>query len=593
MFTLKTLTLSALVFFLYDLCYAQSPENDWRNIKFGNSILASGYCDQPYVVIYPDRDWLVVFTTNEGHEGSKGQHIVSSVSKDQGKTWSKPVQIEMPSLESASWAMPYLTDYGRVYAFHTYNGDKIHELDGKNIREDIIGWYCYKYSDDKGKTWSKRYRLDVPVAAVDRMNDWGGDVQILWGIGKPVDVDQGMMFAFTRVGRFMLDYSEGWYFRCDNINIERNIEKLAWKLYPESGHGVKNEKLGLINAEHNIFQMNDGKIYSMHRTIAGHPAEAYSSDGGKSWTLPEVPEYENGISLKNPRACPRIWKAQNGKYLFWYHHNGGWNFDTRNPAWISGGIEKNGEIVWSQPEILFYDDDPATRMSYPDLIEQDGKYWITETNKSNARCHEIPAEFMNMLWEQFEINKPVTKGLIAEWNRETIKTGIKMNANSNTDNNSFSVGFTLDFTIELGDLTEGQLIYSANDAAGRSVILKTGDFGSIEIELNDGKITNKWNSDPGLITTYAEHCVTVSVDCRAMIIQFVVDEIVCNGRDFRKFGWGRFEAGMANFSFKEGSFGKLPEGQFRPEGKVTSFRIYDRPLLNTEIIGNHRHYRKL
>jgi hypothetical protein len=29
------------------------------------------------------------------------------------------------------------------------------------------------------------------------------------------------------------------------------------------------------------------------------------------------------------------------------------------------------------------------RMSYPDLIEQDGKYWISETQKTIARIHEV------------------------------------------------------------------------------------------------------------------------------------------------------------------------------------------------------------
>ncbi|MEN8230813.1 MAG: sialidase family protein, partial [Bacteroidota bacterium] len=281
--------------------------NDWRNVKNGSPIYTNGYCDQPYVVVLDNGKWLCVFTTNIGHEGSKGQHIVSCTSEDQGKTWSEPVKIEKPGKESASWAMPYLTKYGRVYAFYSYNGDKIHDLNGNiNIREDMIGWYCYKYSDNEGKTWSKRYRLDIPNRAVDLNNDWKGEVQIMWGIGKPIDVDNGMMFAFTKVGEYMLDYSEGWFFKCCNINTEKEPDKLEWTMLPESDDGIKNPALGPINAEHNIFQMNNGTIYCMERTISGYPAESYSTDGGKSWTLPQPPVYENGIKLKNPRACPRI-----------------------------------------------------------------------------------------------------------------------------------------------------------------------------------------------------------------------------------------------------------------------------------------------
>ena len=564
---------------------------DWRNVKSGFSIYTNGYCDQPYVVVLPDRDWLCVFTTNAGEEGSGGQHIVSCISEDQGKTWSLPVQIEKPGKESASWAMPYLTDYGRIYVFYNYNGDKIHELNGrKNIREDMLGWYCFKYSDDKGKNWSQRYRMDVRKTEVDYANDWGGDVQIMWGIGKPVDVDNGMMFAFTKIRKYMLDYSEGWFFRCDNINTEKDPNSLKWSLYPDSQYGLKNEKLGPINAEQNIFQLSDGTIYSMHRTISGNPAEAYSIDGGKSWSLPEVPRYENGIALKTPRACPRIWKAQNGKYLFWYHNNGGWNFDTRNPAWISGGIERNGKIIWGQPEILFYEEDITIRMSYPDLIEQDGKYWITETNKQNARCHEVPVEFMNKLWEQFDINVVTRDGLVAEFDQNQLSQPKEIILPENKNKMPFASGFTLDMRLELGDLAPGQIIMTAGDGKGKTVVLRTGEYGSVEIELFDGQKFNTWFSDPGLIPAYGEHSITVTVDNGPKIIQFVVDEIVCNGRDFRKFGWGRFEADMNDFLFNEISFGKLSIGHIRPAGKLTNLRIYDRPLLNTEIIGNHRSF---
>ena len=293
-----------------------AQSNDWRNVRHGSPIYTNGYCDQPYVVVLNSGTWLCVFTTNADREGTDGQHIVSSTSNDQGKSWSDPIRIEEPGKESASWAMPYLTDYGRVYVFYNYNGDKIHELNGtKNIREDMLGWYCYKYSDNEGKTWSSRNRLNVRKTAVDNNNDWKGDVQIMWGIGKPVDVDDGMMFAFTKIGKYISDRSEGWFFRCDNINFEKDPENLVWSLLPEGQFGLKNEGLGSVNAEQNILQMQNGSIYCMYRTITGHPAESYSRDGGKSWTTPDIPTYENGVRLKNPRACPRIWKCKNGKYF--------------------------------------------------------------------------------------------------------------------------------------------------------------------------------------------------------------------------------------------------------------------------------------
>jgi len=561
---------------------------DWRNARNGNLISTNGYCDQPYVVVLKDRKWLCVFTTGESGEGTGGQHIVSCTSEDHGKTWSTPVAIEKPGKESASWAMPYLTKYGRVYVFYDYNGDKIHELnDKKNIREDMLGWYCYKYSDDEGKTWSKRFRLNVRRTKIDFENDWKGKVQIMWGIGKPVDVDNGMMFAFTKIGKYMLDNSEGWFFRCDNINTEKNPEKLKWLLLPEGDSGLKNVHLGPINEEQNIFQMDNGTLYCMERTISGHPAESYSYNGGKTWTLPQIPLYLNGIEVKNPRACPRIWKCKNGKYLFWYHNNGAVDFTSRNPAWISGGIEKNGKIIWGQPEILLYEDDVNKRMSYPDLVEQNGRYWITETNTEAARSHEIPESFFNSLWSQSELNSVTKVNLVSEWKEEKLKLSKAIDV---ADAN-YQLGFTLDLRLKLGSLAPGQIILSSTNN-GESVVLKTGEYGSVEIVLNDGIDSAKWNSDPGLIPAHGEHCVSVVIDNGSKIIQFVVDGIVCNGRNFRQYGWGRFKTIMEDFHFKHIVVGELTNGQLQPKGKLTMLRIYNKPLMNTEIIGNHRNFMK-
>ena len=563
-------------------------EQDWRNAAFGHSIYTNGYCDQPYVVVLENGKWLCVFTTNAGHEGSGGQHIVSTISVDQGKSWSKPVKIEKPGTESASWAMPYVTDYGRVYVFYDYNGDKIHNLgDRKNIREDVIGWYCYKYSDNEGKTWSERYRLPVRTTNADLVNDWGGKVQILWGIGKPVDVDQGMMFAFSKIGSYMLNDSEGWFFRCDNINTEKDVSKLKWVDLPESENGVKNEALGPINSEQNIFQLNNGSIYCMERTVSGFPAESYSYDGGKSWTLPTVPTYCNGIKLKNPRACPRIWKCKNGKYLFWYHHHGGKDFQRRNPAWISGGIEKDGKILWSQPEILFYEEDPAISMSYPDLIEQDGKYWVTETNKVDARCHAIPEGFFDLLWSQFERTALTRDHLVSAWGEEDLKPGSQLPMTEGQDV-GYKSGFTFDFRLSLSDISAGQHLFTAKTDQGIEMVLQTADYGSVEILIRDGDKEESWNSDPGLLNAYGTHSVTVTVDNGPKIIQFAVDGTVCNGRNFRQYGWTRFTTDLSGLTFTEIETGE-PIHTGQRYGKLNKLRIYNRALMNTEIIGNHRY----
>jgi hypothetical protein len=581
------LVIILILFNVFVINKNHAGETDWRNARHGDLIYTDGYCDQPYVIVLENGKWLTVFTTNAGHEGTSGQHIVSSTSEDQGKTWSDTVRIEPPRRVSASWAMPYLTDFGRIYVFYVFNGDNILELNGNSIREDMLGWYCFKYSDDEGKTWSERHRLDLPKTEVDYNNDWGGEVQMFWGIGKPIDVDRGMMFGFSKIGKHLIEVSEGWFFRCDNINSEKDAGKLSWVLLPDSQTGVKNDVLGPINEEHNIFQMDNGTVYSMHRTVSGYPAESYSCDGGKTWTLPQIPEYENGVKMKNPRACPRIWKTGNGKYLFWYHNHGGRDYMHRNPAWISGGIEKDGRIIWGQPEILLYEDDINIRMSYPDLIEQDGRYWITETNKEEARVHSIPTEFLSTLWSQFDRDFVTRDGLLGEWSENELGPGSKLSISTPGRNHSLE-GFTIDLRLKLVDISPGQIIFKAGSENGKSLELRTGEYGSVEIVLTNGEITDSWHSDPGLINAFREQSVSVTVDNGPRIIQFVVDGIVNNGNDFRQYGWGRYRGSFKGFDFDTLEIGQLGRGPLKGLGRLSNLRIYNRPLMNTELIGNHK-----
>ena len=151
--------------------------------------------------------------------------------------------------------------------------------------------------------------------------------------------------------------------------------------------------------------LNNGNFYVTYRTIDGSPAYSISSDGGKTFSNPRYMTYANGERIGNPRTCPKIHKTTDGKYLFWFHNNFRKNsYNGRNPAWFSVGIEENGNIVWSQPEIVLYDKDPAVLgMSYPDFIEQNGRLWITETQKDKARVHEIDPDLIEGMWNQGKI----------------------------------------------------------------------------------------------------------------------------------------------------------------------------------------------
>ncbi len=369
----------------------------------GLSIYQNGYVDQPYIVVLDDGTWLCTFTTSSKHEGSSGQHIVSTRSLDKGQSWTDTVQIESASGPAASWAMPYLTPYGRIYVFYSFNGDQINTLDQKPIRNDMLGWYCYKYTDNDGQTWSERYRLPMRKTNADLNNNWKGEVQIFWGIGKPIEHGKFVTFAFTKLGKYMLDQGEGWFFQSDNIKSEQNPEKINWTLIPDGMDGIRNPKFGSIQEEFNLVHIQGDTLYSVYRTDLGFIAESKSFDIGHSWTPPDTARHSDNTVLKNPRACPRIWKTKKGLYLIWFHNHSGTGFANRNPGWISAGKWINEKMIWTQGIPLIYSDDTSYetgRLSYPDLIEDNGKYWISVTNKETGRIIEIPKKIIRKLKRQ-------------------------------------------------------------------------------------------------------------------------------------------------------------------------------------------------
>ena len=379
------------------------------DIATGNEIPSEGYCDQPYVVKLADGTWLCTMTTGKGHEGQMGQHIVSCRSHNRGRTWSPHVDIESADEPEASWVMPYLTEYGRVYAFYTYNAENMREVIGGGKRVDTLGEYAVKYSDDGGLSWSqKRWFIPVRETAVDRNNPYQGKVRFFWGVGKPMRHKGAMYLGFSKVGEFgkgFIATSESWFLQCRNIETERDPAKLVWELLPEGDKGLTSPE-GPIAEEVNLVSLSDGSLFCTYRTIAGHPCHAYSRDNGKTWTRPAFMTFQPGGQLiDHPRAANFVRKLSEGpyagRYIYWFHNHGGKWYEGRNPAYLLGGIEKNGSdgkvIHWGKPVAVLYDKEEKVRISYPDFIWDDGLY-ITETQKQIARVHRIPDELLRSLW---------------------------------------------------------------------------------------------------------------------------------------------------------------------------------------------------
>lgn len=381
------------------------------DIATGHEIPSEGYCDQPYVVKLPDGTWLCTMTTGKGNEGTTGQHIVSSRSSDRGKTWEPLVDIEPGDGPEASWAMPYLTPYGRVYVFYTYNAENRREVIGGGKRVDCIGEYAVKYTDDGGKTWpDRRWFIPVRETNFDRNNPYQGKVRFFWGVGKPMRHKGAMYLGFAKIGKFgksFIETTESWFLRCANIDTERDPAKLEWQTLPDGEDGLKSPE-GSIAEEVNLVSLSDGSLFCTYRTVAGHPCHAYSRDDGKTWSATAFMTYgPEGKLVDNNRSANFVRKLTEGphagRFIYWFHNHRGKSYEGRNPAFLLGGTEVDGPdgkmIRWGKPVAVLYDKNPKTRISYPDFIWDNGLH-ITETQKDTARVHRIPDELLSSQWEE-------------------------------------------------------------------------------------------------------------------------------------------------------------------------------------------------
>ena len=590
---------------------------DWRHIENGWEIPSEGYCDQPYVVKADDGAWLCIMTTGSGREGESGQHVVATRSMDGGKTWSDLIDVEPADGPEASYAVVLKVPTGRIYAFYNHNTDHVRKVkadnppyaDGYCRRVDSLGHFVFKYSDDHGRTWSeKRYDMPVREMAIDRENADGGALRYFWNVGKAIADDRAAYVSLHKVGGFgdgFFTRSEGVLLKSENILNEPDPERITWETLPDGDAGLGTPPGGGTVAEEQSYCiLSDGSFYCVYRSIDGHPVCAYSRDGGHTWTEPAYTQFADGRTMKHPRAANFAWRCENGNYLYWFHNHGGrfvrehpqqrtMAYNDRNPVWLCGGVEADtpdGKVIrWSQPEIAIYDDDPYIRMSYPDLVETGGTYYLTETQKEIARVHEVDGALLAGMWASLDRAEVARDGCVLNLSGSIpSETGMPdLPAFNRRDSvgpygtADLRQGFAMDLWVRFSDLSHGQALLDSRMENGQGMCLRTTLEGTIEIVLNDGRTENRWDCDPGMLEAGTLHHVVVIVDGGPKVITFVVDGKLCDGGAYRQFGWGRFSPDLR---YANGSDRLRIGAGLR--GEIKTLRIYNRYLRTSEAVGN-------
>ena len=573
--------------------------DDWRNIRNGNIIPSNHYCDQPYVVITDDGGWLCCITTGVGAEGATGQHVETMKSFDNGKTWSKPVAVEPDCPLENSYAVMLKTPSGRVYIFYCHNTDDTREIlshDKKTrfTRVDCQGHFVFKYSDDSGMSWSSK-RYDIPIRSFqcDLENVYGGKNRFFWNVGKPFIRKNEAFIPLSKVGKMgdgFYAQSEGALLCSPNILTESDPEKNRFETLPEGMIGLRTpEGGGPVSEEHSYVVLSDSSICVTYRSIDGYPVETYSSDGGRTWEPPYYKKFHDGRLMKHPRAANFMWKCQNGKYLYWFHNHGGhfirdmWDnpnacnggcsyYDDRNPVWICAGVEtdspKGRVIRWSEPEILLYDADPFVRMSYPDLVEDGGEYYVTETQKNIARSHHIDKNLLEQMWASLEEKWPdVQPDFVCEKSCAAPKIAPLVRRDDAISERMGGVSFTL----WLASLSEGLLVDAMNNN-GYGFQFKLDEHGWLLLTISD-----PWTSQTLISPKLPKDAksVAVVVDSLACIVSFYANDRFLDGEEERQFGFQRLNPFLRHFNWaKEWTLGK----------NVQRLAVFNRALTGVEAI---------
>lgn len=574
-------------------------------------------------------------------------------SDDAGASWSIPVKLEpgagtVEGLTSAYSAI-LATTYGRVYVSYNLNlGNVTHFPNGEAFtRDDTQGSYVLRWSDDSGASWSsERIVLPWRQTAIDRNNvPFNGSTVMFWSVDqfKSRVGETTVYLGFTKIGTYSYaPPEESFLWSSPNLRTERDVSKIVWTTFPEGDVGISSVPPRTLIEETHILPLSSeggGGVFALFRTDQGHLGASATRDpaGATGWTASHAASFwaatpaatTLGAVLRNPRGPITARKLTGGRWLLLWYNNGEKTFYERVPYWLSVGVEDaaRGEVLFSQPEVYLYDAlnqghgdnyTAADRPGYPDIVVDpsaaavatptcptpDGTgctTFVTETNKTIARTHGIPPDFLAALLLQDTVATAATAGLALTFNTQSRGARFKTPPITPFEPTAgaFQAGFAVEFWLARwtgnGGVVPGQALLDARaptTGAGFAVLVAPPLDGSagatLSIVIRDDAGTSASLTLDGKCASLlggaaALHHVVFSIDASAHIVLVVVDGFLCDGGSDKFRGWAWVPYNMASIT---------PSQTFVWGGDyaatVDSGRWYSRALSVTEAVGNSR-----
>ncbi|NOZ19606.1 MAG: exo-alpha-sialidase [Planctomycetes bacterium] len=290
------------------------------------------------------------------------------ISSDEGKTWeAHPLFADTKKFYTRPERALIRTKDGVVVLVFLNERELTRGEWKVNDKEALSKFYLPTYvtrSLDDGKTWEGPQKIQ---------DGWCGAIRSLIQLksGRLVLAGQDMVFD---PGRHVV------------MTYVSDDDGKTWKKSNIIDLGGAGSHGGTMEAT--VAEMKDGRVYMIIRTTRGWFWEAFSKDGGLTWT---------GVSqsrIRSSTCCGTLGRLASGRLaLLWNRSPEGMPYDKNSREELSMAFSEDDGKTWSKPIVIARD--PGKRQSYPYVFERrPGELWIT-TMQGKVRIKVKESDFVN------------------------------------------------------------------------------------------------------------------------------------------------------------------------------------------------------